>query len=60
MIRNQYAALSSRIALESNALNALETRLTDAKNAAARRVTLQSERELSGSKRIPSPANKSH
>ena len=47
IIRNQYAALSSRIALESNALKVLETRLTDAQNAAARRIALQSEREAS-------------
>jgi len=47
IIRNQYVALSSRIALESNALKALETRLMDAQNAAARRIALQSEREAS-------------
>jgi hypothetical protein len=45
IVRNQYAALSSRIAQESNALKILETRLMDAQNAAARRKTLQTERE---------------
>ena len=37
IIRNQYAALSSRIAQENNALKILEIRLTDAQGAAARR-----------------------
>jgi hypothetical protein len=45
VIRNQYVALSSRIALENNALKALETRLMDAQGAAARRKALQTERE---------------
>jgi hypothetical protein len=45
VIRNQYVALSSRIALENNALKALETHLTDAQGAAARRRVLQTERE---------------
>ncbi|MFZ0819962.1 MAG: AAA family ATPase [Candidatus Acidiferrales bacterium] len=47
IIRNQYVALSSRIALENNALKALEKRLTDAQGAAARRKALQSERDAS-------------
>lgn len=45
LIRNQYAALSTRIANENTALKTLETRLTDAQGAAARRRTLQTERE---------------
>jgi hypothetical protein len=44
-IRNQYAALSLRIAQESNALKALEARLTDAQDATARRKALHTERE---------------
>ena len=47
VIRNQYAALSWRIAQENNALKNLETRLTDARGAAARRKALQTEREAS-------------
>ena len=45
VIRNQYAALSSRIAQENNALKTLETRLLDAQGAGARRKALQTERE---------------
>jgi hypothetical protein len=45
VIRDQYAALSSRIAQESAALKAIETRLADAQSAAARRKDLQTERE---------------
>ncbi|HTY83903.1 MAG TPA: AAA family ATPase [Silvibacterium sp.] len=45
IVRNQYTALSSRIAQENAALKALETRLSDAQGAAARRRTLQTERE---------------
>ncbi|MGH9699789.1 MAG: TrlF family AAA-like ATPase [Candidatus Acidiferrales bacterium] len=45
VIRDQYAALSSRLALESNALKNLETRQTDSQGAAARRKALQTERE---------------
>jgi hypothetical protein len=44
-IRNQYAALSARIAQENNALKTLDTHLTDAQNAATRRKALQTERE---------------
>jgi AAA domain, putative AbiEii toxin, Type IV TA system len=47
IIRNQYGALSSRIAQENIALKALETRLADAQGAAARRKALQTEREAS-------------
>jgi len=47
IVRNQYTALSSRIAQENGALKALETRLTDAQGAAARRKTLQAERDAS-------------
>jgi hypothetical protein len=46
-IRDQYAALSSRIAQENSALKALETRLADAQGALARRKALQTEREES-------------
>jgi hypothetical protein len=45
LIRDQYAALTSRIAQESNALQTLERRLADAQGAAARRKQLQSERD---------------
>jgi len=45
LIRKQYVALSSRIALKNNALKALEARVVDAQGAAARRKALQSERE---------------
>lgn len=47
VIRNQYTALSSRIAQENSALKALETRLTDAQGAVTRRKALQTEREVS-------------
>jgi hypothetical protein len=47
LVRKQYTALSSRISQETNALKALEGRLTDAQGAAARRKSLQSEREAS-------------
>ena len=45
VVRKQYTALSSRISLENSAFKALETRLTDAQGAAARRKALQTERE---------------
>lgn len=45
IVRDQYAALTRRIALETSALQALEVRLTDAQGAAARRKTLQTERD---------------
>jgi len=45
IVRDQYAALTSRIALENSALQALKVRLTDAQGAAARRKNLQTERE---------------
>jgi hypothetical protein len=45
LVRDQYAALTGRIAQESSALQTLETRLTDARGAAARRKDLQSERD---------------
>ena len=47
VVRSQYAALSSRIAQENSALKALETRLSDAQAALARRKALQTEREAS-------------
>ncbi len=47
IVRNQYTALSTRIAQENSALNALEARLTDAQGAAARRKALQTERDAS-------------
>lgn len=47
VVRKQYGSLSMRIAQESIALKALETRLTDAQGAMARRKALQSEREES-------------
>ncbi len=45
IIRGQYAALTGRIAQENSALQTLETRLTDAQGAAARRKDLQAERD---------------
>ncbi len=45
IVRKQYTALTSRIAVESSALQALEARLTDAQGAAARRKKLQAERD---------------
>jgi energy-coupling factor transporter ATP-binding protein EcfA2 len=50
VIRNQYTALSSRIAQENTALKSLETRLIDAQGAAARRKALQLEREAAYSR----------
>jgi len=46
-IRKQYTALSARISQENVALKALEERLLDVQGAAARRKTLQAEREAS-------------
>lgn len=45
IVRDQYTALTGRIAQESSALQTLETRLTEAQGAAARRKALQAERD---------------
>jgi len=45
IIRDQYAALTSRIELENSALQALDVRLTDAQGAAARLKNLHTERD---------------
>lgn len=45
LVRDQYAALTGRIAQENSALKTLETRLTDAQGAVARRKALQTERD---------------
>ncbi|MER9489665.1 AAA family ATPase [Mesorhizobium sp. M0563] len=45
LVRDQYTALTGRITQESSALQALETRLTDAQGAAGRRKELQTERD---------------
>lgn len=45
IVRNQYTALTNRIAQENSALQTLETRLTDAQGAAARRKDLQTDRD---------------
>ena len=45
LVRDQYTALTGRIAQENSALQTLETRLTDAQDAAARRKDLQTERD---------------
>lgn len=45
IVRDQYAALTGRIAQENSALQTLESRLTDAQGAAARRKNLQTERD---------------
>lgn len=44
LVRDQFATLTKRIAQENSALQTLETRLIDAKGAAARRNELQIER----------------
>ena len=45
LVRDQYTALTSRIAQENSALQTLEIRLSDAQGAAARRKDLQTERD---------------
>ena len=50
VIRNQYTALSSRIAQENTTLKSLETRLIDAQGAAARGKHFQVEREAAYSR----------
>ena len=45
LVREQYTALTGRIAQENSALQTLETRLTDAQGAAVRRKDLQTERD---------------
>jgi energy-coupling factor transporter ATP-binding protein EcfA2 len=45
LVRDQYAALTGRIAQENSALQSLETRLADGQGAAARRKELQTERD---------------
>ena len=45
LVRDQYAALTARIAQENGALQTLQTRLADAEGAAARRRQLQTERD---------------
>ena len=45
LVRDQYAALTNRIAQENSALQTLEARFTDAQGAAVRRKGLQTERD---------------
>ncbi|WP_290524101.1 TrlF family AAA-like ATPase [Alcanivorax sp.] len=45
LVREQYAALTKRIAQENSALQALDSRLADAKGAESRRKDLQAERD---------------
>ena len=45
LVRNQYSALTGRIAQENSALQTLGSRLADAQGAAARRRDLQNERD---------------
>lgn len=45
LVREQYTALTNRIAQENSALQTLEARLTDAQGAAVRRKDLQAERD---------------
>lgn len=45
-VRQQYTALSTRIAQESSALKLLDEKLLDAQGAATRRKALQTEREI--------------
>ncbi|HGM8383640.1 TPA: TrlF family AAA-like ATPase [Pseudomonas aeruginosa] len=50
LVRKQYSALSQRIAQENTALQTLQSRLTDAQGAAARRKDLQAERDATYSR----------
>lgn len=45
LVRDQYSALTNRIAQENSALQTLEVRLNDAQGAASRRKELQTERD---------------
>src|SRR5690606_11285273 len=45
IVRDQYTALTGRIAQENSVLQTLETKLTDAQGAATRRKSLQIERD---------------
>ncbi|MCD9096515.1 AAA family ATPase [Luteimonas sp. A1P009] len=45
LVRDQYTALTGRMAQENSAIQTLEARLTDAQGAAARRKDLQTERD---------------
>lgn len=45
LVRDQYTALTNRIAQENSALQTLDARLSDAQGAAARRKDLQTERD---------------
>lgn len=45
LVRDRYTTLASRITRENSELKTLETRLADAEGAAARRKTLQAERD---------------
>ncbi|MBR0560465.1 TrlF family AAA-like ATPase [Neokomagataea anthophila] len=45
LVRDQYSALSLRIAQENTALQSLQARLTDAQGATARKKALQTERD---------------
>ncbi len=45
LVRDQYSALTGRIAQENSAFQTLETRLIDSQGAAARRKDLQTERD---------------
>ncbi|TAY32395.1 ATP-binding protein [Rhizobium leguminosarum] len=45
LVRDQYTALTNRIAQENSALQTLQTRLADSEGAVARRKDLQSERD---------------
>lgn len=45
LVRDQYTALTGRIAQENSAIQTLEARLADAQGAAARRKDLQAERD---------------
>lgn len=45
LVRDQYTALTGRIAQENSALQTLEARLTDAQGSTARRKDLQTERD---------------
>ena len=47
IVRDNYTALTKRIAQESTALQALEAKLKDAAEAESRRKTLQAERDVS-------------
>ena len=60
LVREQFTALTNRLAQENSALQALETRLTDAHGAAARRRDLQNERDQTYGRVFEAIINEQH